>query len=94
MHVTGRYKLLNLTFGLLPFIGASFIYRLQEDSGFWVSWFSIVRRSVYPSNLLGFFVFGALTNICSVQIPLGFGNAVVLQTMLSACLSLASSSHA
>ncbi|EFI26574.1 multidrug resistance protein [Coprinopsis cinerea okayama7 len=60
MHVTGRYKLINLIFGALPFIGASLIYRLQEDSGFFVSWFSIV--------------------------PLGFGNAVVLQTMLIALL--------
>ncbi|KAF6758549.1 multidrug resistance protein [Ephemerocybe angulata] len=60
MHVTGRYKTINLIFGMFPFIGACFIYQLQPDSGFWVSWFSIV--------------------------PLGFGNAVVLQTMLIALL--------
>ncbi|KAF6758548.1 multidrug resistance protein [Ephemerocybe angulata] len=57
MHVTGRYKTINLIFGMFPFIAACFIYQLQPDSGFWVSWFSIV--------------------------PLGFGNAVVLQTMIN-----------
>lgn len=43
MHLTGRYKAMNLTLGFLPFIGAAQVYLLREDSGFWVSWFSIVR---------------------------------------------------
>ncbi|KAH6907033.1 multidrug resistance protein [Coprinopsis sp. MPI-PUGE-AT-0042] len=60
MHVSGRYKRLNLILGILPFVGATLIYRLQEDSNFFLSWFSII--------------------------PLGFGNAVVLQTMLIALL--------
>ncbi|KAJ3513848.1 hypothetical protein NLJ89_g2712 [Agrocybe chaxingu] len=60
MHKTGRYKTINLIFGAFPFIGASFIYLLGEDSGFFQSWFSII--------------------------PLGFGNAVVLQTVLIALL--------
>lgn len=60
MHATGRYKAINLIFGIFPFIGAVSIYRLKIDSNFWVQWFSIV--------------------------PLGFGNAVVLQTMLIALL--------
>lgn len=46
MHVSGRYKLLNLILGILPFAGAILIYRLQEDSSFFLSWFSIV--SSYP----------------------------------------------
>ncbi|KAH6899160.1 multidrug resistance protein [Coprinopsis sp. MPI-PUGE-AT-0042] len=50
------YKRLNLILGILPFVGATLIYRLQEDSNF------------FP------------------LIPLGFGNAVVLQTMLIALL--------
>jgi len=60
MHATGRYKIINLIFGVFPFIGAVLIYRMREDSGPIQSWFSII--------------------------PLGFGNAVVLQTMLIALL--------
>lgn len=33
MHKTGKYKAINLIFGVLPFIGAAAIYRLREDSG-------------------------------------------------------------
>ncbi|KAF5318179.1 hypothetical protein D9619_012099 [Psilocybe cf. subviscida] len=60
MHKTGRYKLLNLIFGAFPFIGASSIYFMDEQTGPIRSWLSII--------------------------PLGFGNAVVLQTMLIALL--------
>ncbi|TFK35458.1 vacuolar amino acid permease [Crucibulum laeve] len=60
MHKTGRYKKINLIFGLFPFIGAVMVSRLQEDSNAFLSWFSII--------------------------PMGFGNAVVLQTMLIALL--------
>ncbi|KAF8891127.1 vacuolar amino acid permease [Gymnopilus junonius] len=60
MHKTGRYKTINLIFGMFPFIGASLIYHIREDSGPLQSWLSII--------------------------PLGFGNAVVLQTMLIALL--------
>ncbi|KAJ3569641.1 hypothetical protein NP233_g4918 [Leucocoprinus birnbaumii] len=60
MHKTGRYKMLNLTFGFFPFLGALAICFLSENSGFIQSWFSVI--------------------------PLGFGNAVVLQTMLIALL--------
>lgn len=42
MHATGRYKFINLTFGIFPFIGAVSMYRLKVDSNFWVQWFSIV----------------------------------------------------
>ncbi|PPR05145.1 hypothetical protein CVT26_012231 [Gymnopilus dilepis] len=63
MHKTGRYKTINLIFGLFPFIGASLIYYIKEDSGFLQSWFSII--------------------------PLGFGNAVVLQTMLKDAMAVA-----
>ncbi|PFH53531.1 hypothetical protein AMATHDRAFT_1185 [Amanita thiersii Skay4041] len=61
MHYTGRYKSLNLFFGVFPFIGASLIASLREQSGPLKSWLSIV--------------------------PLGFGNAVILQTMLIALLA-------
>ncbi|KAJ7069283.1 MFS general substrate transporter [Mycena amicta] len=61
MHRTGRYKNLNLIFGLLPFFGVTFISLLREDSGWIQSWLSII--------------------------PFGFGNAVVLQTMLVALLA-------
>lgn len=43
MHKTGKYKAINLIFGVLPFIGAAAIYRLKEDSGPLQSWLSIVR---------------------------------------------------
>ncbi|KAH8978503.1 MFS general substrate transporter [Lactarius hatsudake] len=61
MHRTGKYKLLNLIFGAFPFLAASFITQIREDSGPAQLWFSII--------------------------PLGFGNAVVLQTMLVALLA-------
>ena len=43
MHATGRYKTLNLIFGIFPSIGAVLIYYLREDSGPIQSWLSIVR---------------------------------------------------
>ncbi|KAF9009700.1 vacuolar amino acid permease [Cyathus striatus] len=61
MHTTGRYKKINLIFGIFPFVAAILIYHMREDSGPIQSWFSII--------------------------PLGFGNAVVLQTMLVALLA-------
>ncbi|KAJ6630409.1 major facilitator superfamily domain-containing protein [Mycena sp. CBHHK59/15] len=69
MHRTGRYKTLNMIFGIFPFIGAVLISNLQEDSGPIQSWLS------------------------SCVIPLGFGNAVVLQTMLIALLAYLPESH-
>ena len=45
MHKTGRYKTINLIFGVFPFIGASAIYFIKEDSGWFQSWFSIVSFS-------------------------------------------------
>ncbi|KAI9436222.1 vacuolar amino acid permease [Lactarius indigo] len=61
VHRTGKYKLLNLIFGAFPFLAASSITLIREDSGPGQLWFSII--------------------------PLGFGNAVVLQTMLVALLA-------
>lgn len=48
MHLTGRYKTLNLLFGIFPFIGAFLIYKMREDSGPVQSWLSIVRRVFFP----------------------------------------------
>ncbi|TDL18944.1 MFS general substrate transporter [Rickenella mellea] len=61
MHRTGKYKLINLIFGIFPFTAAILISQLREDSGPIQMWFSII--------------------------PLGFGNAVVLQTTLIALLA-------
>ncbi|KAG0696122.1 major facilitator superfamily domain-containing protein [Suillus ampliporus] len=61
MHRTGKYKLLNLTFGFFPFIATTLIALMREDSGPLQKWLSII--------------------------PLGFGNAVVLQTNLVALLA-------
>ncbi|PCH38509.1 vacuolar amino acid permease [Wolfiporia cocos MD-104 SS10] len=61
MHRTGKYKRLNLIFGLFPFAAAILISLMREDSPPAQLWLSII--------------------------PLGFGNAVVLQTMLIALLA-------
>ncbi|KAI0956555.1 hypothetical protein AcW1_005206 [Taiwanofungus camphoratus] len=61
MHRTGKYKRLNLIFGLFPFIATVLISIMREDSSPVQLWLSIL--------------------------PLGFGNAVVLQTMLIALLA-------
>ena len=76
MHRTGRYKLINLIFGSFPFIGALSITFLRENSNWFQMWFSIVR----------FYRFMILwINLTHSQIPLGFGNAVVLQVCHSGC---------
>ncbi|KAJ7932767.1 vacuolar amino acid permease [Mycena leptocephala] len=67
MHKMGRYKAINLIFGIFPFVGAVLISRMQEDSGPLQSWLSII--------------------------PLGFGNAVVIQTNLIALLAHLSESQ-
>ncbi|KAK7437119.1 hypothetical protein VKT23_018743 [Stygiomarasmius scandens] len=67
MHRTGKYKLINLVFGIFPFIASVLIAQIHENSGWIQSWFSII--------------------------PLGFGNAVVLQTMLIALLAHLPESH-
>ncbi|KAG1731234.1 major facilitator superfamily domain-containing protein [Suillus paluster] len=61
IHQTGKYKLINLIFGLFPFIGMVLITLMREDSGPLQQWLSII--------------------------PLGFGDAVVVQTNLSALLA-------
>ncbi|GBE82865.1 Multidrug resistance protein [Sparassis crispa] len=61
MHRTGKYKRLNLIFGLFPFVAAILLSLMREDSPAIQLWLSII--------------------------PLGFGNAVVLQTMLIALLA-------
>ncbi|KAF5348388.1 hypothetical protein D9758_010911 [Tetrapyrgos nigripes] len=67
MHRTGKYKMINLVFGIFPFIASVLIAQIHENSGWIQSWFSII--------------------------PLGFGNAVVLQTMLIALLAHLPESH-
>ncbi|KIP03380.1 hypothetical protein PHLGIDRAFT_121639 [Phlebiopsis gigantea 11061_1 CR5-6] len=61
MHRTGKYRRLNLIFGLFPFAAAILLCLMREDSPPAQLWLSIL--------------------------PLGFGNAVVLQTMLIALLA-------
>ena len=74
MHRTGKYKMMNLTFGFLPFIAALLITFMKPDSPQAQQWLSIVSRAL---NLVGF-----VLNLTG-QIPLGLGNGIVLQTMLS-----------
>ncbi|KAI0668302.1 vacuolar amino acid permease [Trametes maxima] len=61
MHRTGKYRKLNLIFGIFPFVSATLLSLMREDSPPVQQWLSIL--------------------------PLGFGNAVVLQTMLIALLA-------
>ncbi|KAI0761482.1 vacuolar amino acid permease [Trametes elegans] len=61
MHRTGKYRQLNLIFGIFPFVSATLLSFMREDSPPVQQWLSIL--------------------------PLGFGNAVVLQTMLIALLA-------
>ena len=42
MHKMGRYKMLNLTLGWLPFIGAMMIASLRTDSPPLLTWICIV----------------------------------------------------
>ncbi|KAF9646609.1 MFS general substrate transporter [Thelephora ganbajun] len=61
MHRTGKYRSINLTFGISPFIATMLIATMNENSSPARLWLSII--------------------------PLGFGNGVVLQTMLIALLA-------
>ena len=44
MHRTGKYKMINLIFGIFPFVAAVSISLLREDSNWFQMWFSIVSR--------------------------------------------------
>ncbi|KAG1778351.1 major facilitator superfamily domain-containing protein [Suillus placidus] len=79
MHRTGKYKLINIIFGFFPFIGITLITLMREDSGPLQMWLSIVSAALY--SLTDVWI------IVSYQVPLGFGNAVVLQTNLVALLA-------
>lgn len=74
MHKTGRYRTLNIVFGILPFFATVLMSRLTAESGPAAQWLSIASVSQ------GMF---CTTSDPHTQIPLGFGNAVVLQTTLS-----------
>ncbi|KJA19134.1 hypothetical protein HYPSUDRAFT_56817 [Hypholoma sublateritium FD-334 SS-4] len=61
MRRYGRYKLMNMIFGILPFFAAVCMTQMREDSSQAHLWLTIM--------------------------PLGFGNAVVMQTMFIALVS-------
>ncbi|KAG8927122.1 hypothetical protein FRC02_008448 [Tulasnella sp. 418] len=52
MHRTGKYKLLNVTFGILPTIAALLIARLRTDSYLVTQWISIIPLGFGNANLL------------------------------------------
>lgn len=74
MHRTGRYRTLTLICGVLPFISALMISTMTADSHPLLLWMGIVCVLSFDTSFLSY---------ASPQFPLGFGNAVVLQTMLS-----------
>ena len=45
MHRTGKYKFINLTFGILPFIATMLISTMNENSSPARLWLSIVRTT-------------------------------------------------
>jgi len=51
MHRTGKYKLLNLTFGIFPFIATILIRKMRVDSGPLQLWLSIVRLRCAYNNM-------------------------------------------
>ena len=67
--------MLNMIFGILPFFAAILMTQMKEDSHPAHLWLSIVKH-FFPRS----FDLGAHS---LTQMPLGFGNAVVLQTMFS-----------
>ena len=73
MRRMGRYKTLTLSFGFLPFLASVLLARLEEGSSQAHQWLTIVR--MHGAN--GVWTYNNFVN----QIPLGFGNGVVLQTM-------------
>ncbi|KAJ8519249.1 hypothetical protein ONZ45_g3780 [Pleurotus djamor] len=61
MRKYGAYKLLNMIFGFLPFLAATSLATMNQHSGVFQQWFTIM--------------------------PLGLGNAVVIQTMYIALVA-------
>lgn len=51
MRRTGRYKLLNLVFGCLPFCAALLLTRLREDSGPAHTWLTIVCLAIRHDDI-------------------------------------------
>lgn len=76
MHRTGKYRTLTLICGILPFISTVMISLMNERSHPLLLWLGIVSDASPYSDFL------VLLRLMD-QFPLGFGNAVVLQTMLS-----------
>lgn len=69
--------MLNMIFGILPFFAAILMTQMKEDSHPAHLWLSIVKH--FPHS----FEFNDLGAHPLTQMPLGLGNAVVLQTMFS-----------
>lgn len=76
MRKSGKYKTLTMTFGILPLVGTILLTQLQEDSSTTHKWLTIVY--IFFAKFGKAFI---LNRVC--KMPLGFGNAVVLQTMYS-----------
>lgn len=72
MHRTGRYKTLNLVFGIFPTFAAATIASLDRDSNQFLQWFAVVRSLLpigskqapqrhYPDTF-GIWQLGRITN--------------------------------
>lgn len=80
MRRHARYKTLNAVFGILPFIAALLMTQMRVNSHWVHLWCTIVRLHI-TYHILSLNVTDFLDY--RRQMPLGFGNAVVLQTMYS-----------
>src|SRR5262245_20668488 len=45
IHRTGKYKIINMIFGVFPLVGTILMMQITEDSGWLQKWFSIVCSS-------------------------------------------------
>ena len=65
---------MNMVFGILPFLAAVLMTQMREDSNQAHLWLTIVHFLMFSVPSFHLFAF---------QMPLGFGNAVVMQTVFS-----------
>jgi len=73
MHRTGRYKTINLTFGILPFIGAVLIASMRETSHPLQLWLSILPLGFGNAVVLATVQIALLANIPSSAMAVGTG---------------------
>ncbi|KAG8858118.1 hypothetical protein FRB91_010335 [Serendipita sp. 411] len=74
MHRTGKYKALNIIFGILPTIAAGYIVSLDERSNKWSQWLSIIPLGFGNSVVLQTTLIALLLSVdrYSMAVSIGF----------------------